>query len=52
MSSALAMHTGDAFAPPSDQSRPKYEAAHWRFLARCGPQEAGHSGGLCRVALA
>ena len=31
MSSALAMHTGDAFAPPSDQSRPKYEAAHWRY---------------------
>ena len=47
------MHTGDAFAPPSDQSRPKYEAAHWRYThGECGPQEAGRSGGLCRVALA
>ena len=31
MSSALAMDTGEAFVPPSDQSRPKYEAAHWRY---------------------
>ena len=27
---ALAMHMRDA-RPPSDQSRPKYEAAHWRY---------------------
>ena len=39
MSSALAVHMGDAFArPPSDRAQ--------------APQEAGRGGGLCRAALA